>query len=118
MSHEGGDLIRTPPIPDPPSSGWGVISQHAHPPLLASCLLPDYLSRACSMSRARARMSRTHSGYGPVHERLDDEVGRYPPIIRVHVGAVRVEDAGHFHAQLVLAVIVEEQRLAQRFPSS
>ena len=44
-------------------------------------------------------------------QRLDDEVGHHAAVVRVHARAVGVEDARHLDRQLVLAAIVEEQRL-------
>ncbi len=42
---------------------------------------------------------------------LDDEVRHDPPVIRVHARPVGIEDPHDADAQMVLAVIVEEQRL-------
>ena len=44
-------------------------------------------------------------------QRLDDEVRHDAAVVGVHARAVGVEDARHLDAQLVLAVVVEEQRL-------
>ena len=44
-------------------------------------------------------------------QRLHDEVRHHAAVVRVHARAVGVEDAHHLDAQLVLAVVVEEQRL-------
>ena len=48
-------------------------------------------------------------------QRLDDEVRHHPAVVRVHAGAVGVEDPHHLDRELVLAVIVEEQRLGAAF---
>src|SRR6202012_775084 len=42
-------------------------------------------------------------------QRLDNEVRHDAPIVRMHARAVGVEDARDADAQLVLAVIIEEQ---------
>ena len=44
-------------------------------------------------------------------QRLDDEVRHHAAIVRMHPRPVGVEDARHLDARLVLAEIVEEQRL-------
>src|SRR5688572_4379392 len=44
-------------------------------------------------------------------ERLHDEVRHHAPVVGVHARAERVEDARHLDAHLVLAVVVEEERL-------
>ena len=44
-------------------------------------------------------------------ERLDDEVGDHAAVLRLHVGAVGVEDPRHPDRHAVLAVVVEEQGL-------
>ncbi len=44
-------------------------------------------------------------------QRLHDEVRHHAPVLRVHPGAVGVEDARHLDADLVLAQVVEEERL-------
>jgi hypothetical protein len=53
---------------------------------------------------------------GLVAQRLHDEVGYHPPIVRVHAQAVGIEDARHLDAQPVLAPVVEEQRLGAPLP--
>ena len=53
----------------------------------------------------------------PVHrnrlmaQRLHDEVRDHAPVVRMHARAVGVEDASDLDPELVLAVVVEEQRL-------
>ena len=44
-------------------------------------------------------------------QRLDDEVRHHAAVVGMHARPIGVEDARHLDAQLVLAVIVEEQRL-------
>ena len=44
-------------------------------------------------------------------QRLDDEVADHPAVVGVHPRAVGVEDPHHLDAEVVLAVVVEEQRL-------
>ncbi len=44
-------------------------------------------------------------------ERLHDEVRDHAPVVRVHAGSVGVEDPDDLDLQLVLAAVVEEQRL-------
>ena len=44
-------------------------------------------------------------------QRLDDEVRHHAAVVGMHARAVGVEDARDLDAQLVLAVVVEEQRL-------
>jgi len=44
-------------------------------------------------------------------QRLDDEVRHHTPVIGVHPGAIGVEDPHDLDVELVLPVVVEEQRL-------
>src|SRR5436190_3433063 len=50
-----------------------------------------------------------------VLERLHDEIGDDPPVIGVHARTVGVEDPHHADADLVLAVIIEEQGFGAAF---
>ena len=45
------------------------------------------------------------------HQRLHDEVRHHAPVVRMHARTVGVEDARYLDAQLVLAPVVEKQRL-------
>src|SRR3990172_4217746 len=51
-----------------------------------------------------------------VAEGLEDKIGNDPSVVGVHPGAEGVEDPNHADPQLVLAVVVEKERLGAPFP--
>ena len=59
--------------------------------------------------KATGLLARAEHGDVFVLQRLNDEIGDYAPVIRVHVGAVRVEDTDDTNIDLVLPVVVKKQ---------
>lgn len=55
-------------------------------------------------------------GNGLVVEGLDDEVGDDAAVVRMHAGAVGIENASHSDGNVVLPVIVEKKRLRAPLP--
>ena len=48
-------------------------------------------------------------------ERLNNEIAHHATIVRMHTGAIGVENAHHFDFKLMLAPIIEEERFGAAF---
>src|SRR5262245_27631125 len=75
-------------------------------PSIASALQSDRRQNRTSGSACRAI-----DGDRLASQRLHNEIGHHTAVARMHAWPIRVEDARDLDAQLVLALVVEEERL-------